>query len=51
LDGTRRVPLTYLNGEHLREKDTDPTEIKQAYQRWQTAQLAARAAAEIAQAG
>jgi integrase len=50
LDGTRRVPLTYLNGEHIKQKDSDPAEIKQAYQRWQTAEAAAEAAREAAMA-
>jgi len=49
LDGTRRVPLTYLNGEHIRDKNTDPAEVKQAYRRYETARAAAEAAARAAE--
>jgi len=41
--GTRSVPLTYINGVPIRDKDTDPTEIRQAHRRFELAQLEVQA--------
>ena len=47
--GTRRVPLTFPDGQRIRDKDADPNEVKQAFLRFQVAQGQRQAAAEAGQ--